>query len=285
MAKARPTCELNSSQKSKNYFKHLHTVVDTNHHSKSYPISNTTSNLKPRATGVKVFMLADKYSAIVKFIVYDGKNSYGDLDKNKTLKCPFFRHLHLEKEKLCSTEITVYSLLSALHWSTGTRFVVTCQTNRMGDVFTNFVHQPVEENWRKCEFHFNNCRVNFISNFISATSFHKMYKHPSQVFPDTAFDKTNPWVKMVKPGFCGNKKAFKAGEELMPSMVWEYRSHYHNVDVVDQLCLSLLLLIAPGMVFNITIPNGQPRVIGLLSSLVLMKHGPSILLYTNAPFL
>ncbi|KAH3762787.1 hypothetical protein Pelo_5366 [Pelomyxa schiedti] len=69
---------------------------------------------------------------------------------------------------------------------------------------------------------------------------------------------------MVKPGFCGNKKAFKAGEELMPSMVWEYRSHYHNVDVVDQY---------------------SSRVIGLLSSLVLMKHGPSILLYTNDPFL
>ncbi|KAH3760543.1 hypothetical protein Pelo_7631 [Pelomyxa schiedti] len=67
--------------------------------------------------GVKVFMLADEYSAIVKFIVYDGKNPYGDLDKNKTLKCPFFRHLHLEKEELCSaigTTTTTTTIATAI---------------------------------------------------------------------------------------------------------------------------------------------------------------------------
>ncbi|KAH3742612.1 hypothetical protein Pelo_15993 [Pelomyxa schiedti] len=65
-----------------------------------------------------------------------------------------------------------------------------------------------------------------------------MYNHPSQVFPDTAFDKTNPWVKMVKPGFCANKKAFKAAEELMPSTVCKYQSHYHNVWQVAALLMS-----------------------------------------------
>ncbi|KAH3714494.1 hypothetical protein Pelo_18996 [Pelomyxa schiedti] len=40
---------------------------------------------------------------------------------------------------------------------------------------------------------------------------------------------------MVKPGACGNAKAFKVGLEYRPSMVHNYRFSYHNVDWVNQL--------------------------------------------------
>ncbi|KAH3763033.1 Transposase IS4 [Pelomyxa schiedti] len=79
---------------------------------------------KPKGTGVKIFMLADEYSAIVKFIVYDAANSYGDLDANLTLKAPIFRKLHLENKNLSATQKTVLSLLSALHYPQSTRLTM-----------------------------------------------------------------------------------------------------------------------------------------------------------------
>ncbi|KAH3758335.1 hypothetical protein Pelo_9865 [Pelomyxa schiedti] len=114
---------------------------------------------KPQGTGIKVYLLVDEYSAIVKFVMYDGDNPYGDLDWNKTLKSPFFRHLNLTHESLHPTEATVYSLLSAVHWCQATRlcmdryfpmanlmrnlhnsgfeFVVIIQSSRAGKIFSH----------------------------------------------------------------------------------------------------------------------------------------------------
>ncbi|KAH3731552.1 hypothetical protein Pelo_17616 [Pelomyxa schiedti] len=225
---------------------------------------------KPRGTGVKVFLLVDEYSAIVKFIMYDSDNPYVDLDHNLTLLSPFFRDLNLTEASLRPTEATVYSLLSAVHWNQATRvsmdryfpmanlmrnlhnsgfeFIVTCQTNRAGQIFSEFISQPDPEmEWNKCEFHLSmmkqhpitaliyedNCRVNFLSNFISAGAFAPV-NHKTPHLDNSAFDEYNKFVTMVKPGVCGNDKPFKVGLEFIPSMVHNYRFSYHNVDRVNQ---------------------------------------------------